>query len=97
MARRLVGTFWFVPSLYVLLSLGLSSGLVRWDESDPITLAESLSPNSASAALAALASGMLVFTGFVTSVSLMVVQFGTSEFSPASLPGSIATRRSNTR
>lgn len=80
--RRLVGKFWFVPSLYVLLSLGFSYGIVRWDERDPIVLANSMDPSSATAALSALASGMLVFTGFVTSVSLMVVQFGTSEFSP---------------
>lgn len=71
-----------MPSLYVLLSLGFSYLLVRWDERDPIVLANSMNPASATAALSALASGMLVFTGFVTSVSMMVVQFGTSEFSP---------------
>jgi uncharacterized membrane protein len=78
----LVGKFWFVPSLYVLASLVCSVTLVRWDERDPIALAWAMSPSSATSALSALASGMLVFTGFVTSVSLMVVQFGTSEFSP---------------
>ena len=43
---------------------------------------DSINSSSASAALSALGSGMLAFTGFVTSVILMVVQFGTSEFSP---------------
>ena len=80
--RQLVGKFWFVPSLYVLVSLVCSVILVRWDERDPVDLAMSMSPASATSALSALASGMLVFSGFVTSVSLMVVQFGTSEFSP---------------
>jgi uncharacterized membrane protein len=82
LARRLASKFWFVPSLYVLVSLVCSFLLVRWDELDPIELVRSMDPDSATSALSALASGMLVFTGFVTSVSLMVVQFGTSEFSP---------------
>ena len=37
---------------------------------------------SAGAALSALGSGMLAFTGFVTSIVLLIIQFGTSEFSP---------------
>ena len=80
-ARRVWGSFWFVPGLYVIGALALSVGLVRWDETDPISLSRSISSASASAALAALASGMLAFTGFVTSVVLVLVQFGTSEFS----------------
>jgi uncharacterized membrane protein len=73
---------WFVPALYVVVALALSFVLVRWDEADPVALVKSISSSSAGAALAALASGMLAFTGFVTSVILLVVQFGTSEFSP---------------
>ncbi len=73
---------WFVPSLYVLAALALSVGLVRWDEADPIVLARSINSSSATAALSALGSGMLAFTGFVTAVILLVVQFGTAEFSP---------------
>ena len=73
---------WFVPALYVVVALALSFVLVRWDEADPIVLVRSISSSSAGAALSALASGMLAFTGFVTSVILLVVQFGTSEFSP---------------
>ena len=55
---------------------------MHWDESDPIDLVHSINASSASAALSALGSGMLAFTGFVTSVILLVVQFGTAEFSP---------------
>jgi uncharacterized membrane protein len=73
---------WFVPLLYVLVALALSVGLVRWDEADPIALARSINSPSATAALSALGSGMLAFTGFVTAVILLVVQFGTAEFSP---------------
>jgi uncharacterized membrane protein len=81
-ASRVWDSFWFVPSVYVVGALALSFGLVRWDEADPIVISKSISASSASAALSALGSGMLAFTGFVTSVILMVIQFGTAEFSP---------------
>lgn len=80
--RRLSDSLWFVPAVYVILALALSVGLLRWDEADPIVLTRAISPGSASAALSALGSGMLAFTGFVTSIVLLIIQFGTSEFSP---------------
>ena len=76
------GSLWFVPSLYVVGALALSVGLVRWDDADPIQLGRAIDASSATAALSALGSGMLAFTGFVTSVILMLVQFGSSQFSP---------------
>ena len=75
-------SLYFIPALYVLVALALSAGLLRWDEADPITLARSVSASSASSALSALGSGMLAFTGFVTSVILMVIRLGSSQFSP---------------
>jgi uncharacterized membrane protein len=73
---------WFVPAVYVLLAIGLSAGLVRWDQDDPITLTRSINASSAVAALAALSSGMLAFTGFVTAVVLLAIQYGSNQFSP---------------
>jgi uncharacterized membrane protein len=85
-ARRLwrsaVDSLWLVPLVYICASLALVILLVNWDHDDPIVLTESLSAASASAALSALGSGMLAFTGFVTSIVLLIVQFGSSEFSP---------------
>jgi uncharacterized membrane protein len=81
-ARRVWDSLWFVPTLYVLVAPGLSVGLTRWDETSPITLARSINGSSATAAMSALGSGMLAFTGFVTSVILLVIQFGSSQFSP---------------
>jgi Predicted membrane protein (DUF2254) len=80
-ASRVWDSLWFVPAVYVLVALGLSVGLVRWDQADPIVLARSFNASSAASALSALGSGMIAFTGFVTSVVLLLVQFGTSEFS----------------
>jgi uncharacterized membrane protein len=80
-ASRVWDSLWFVPAVYVLAALGLSVGLVRWDQADPIVLTRSFNASSATSALSALGSGMIAFTGFVTSVVLLLVQFGTSEFS----------------
>jgi len=81
-ASRVWDSLWFVPAVYVLVALGLSVGLVRWDEADPVVLTREFNASSATSALSALGSGMIAFTGFVTSVVLLLVQFGTSEFSP---------------
>jgi len=81
-AGRVWGSYWFVPGLFVAGALAFSVGLVRWDQADPIHLSRSISASSASTALSALGSGMLAFTGFVTSVVLMLVQFGSTQFSP---------------
>jgi uncharacterized membrane protein len=81
-ASQVWDSLWFVPAVYVVVALGLSVGLARWDEADPILMTWGLSASSATSALSALASGMIAFTGFVTSVVLLLVQFGTSEFSP---------------
>jgi uncharacterized membrane protein len=80
--REVWQSLWLVPLLCTLAALGLSVVLLHWDETDPVVLSNAINSSSASAALSALGSGMLAFTGFVTAVVLMVVQFGTSEFSP---------------
>jgi len=80
--REIWQSLWVVPLLCTLAALALSFVFIHWDETDPIVLSKAINSSSASAALSALGSGMLAFTGFVTAVVLMVVQFGTSEFSP---------------
>jgi uncharacterized membrane protein len=79
---RLISSMLFVPAIYVVVALALSFGLVRWDKDDPVSFGLPVNAGSAETALSALTSGMLAFTGFVTSVVLLIVQFGTSEFSP---------------
>jgi uncharacterized membrane protein len=73
---------WIVPSIYVLGSIGLAFVVVRWDHRSPMTTSLSVSAASVSTALSALGSGMIAFTGFVISVVLLIVQFGSSQFSP---------------
>jgi uncharacterized membrane protein len=80
--RRLTNNLWLGPTVAVVLAVILSVDLTRWDSRTPLELPGNISASSASASLSALGSGMLAFTGFVTSIVLMIVQFGTGEFSP---------------
>ncbi|MGH1550744.1 DUF2254 domain-containing protein [Leifsonia poae] len=82
LARRLFVSALFFPTLYAIVALVASFTLVRWDATAPTTLGLHIDAASAQSAMSALTSGMLAFTGFVTSVVLLIVQFGTSEFSP---------------
>jgi uncharacterized membrane protein len=79
--HRLARSIWVVPAVYVLLALVASVVFAQWDENSPLDPPYGLSSSSASTALAALGSGMLAFTGFVTSVVLLVIQFGSTQFS----------------
>ncbi len=73
---------WIVPALYVIAATAAAILLVRWDDVSPITSSLDLDPDSATTALSAMGTGMITFTGFVTSVVLLVVQFGSTQFSP---------------
>ncbi len=55
---------------------------MHWDESSLVALSLPLSTEGASAALSALGGRMLTFTAFVTSIMLMRIQFGLTEFLP---------------
>ena len=70
-----------MPAVYVLLALVASVVFAQWDENSPLDSPLELSSSSVSTALAALGSGMLAFTGFVTSVVLLIIQFGSTQFS----------------
>lgn len=75
-------SMWVIPACYVTVSIVAAVGLSRWDRVAPLASSLDLSASAASTALAALASGMIAFTGFVCSIVLLVVQFGSNQFSP---------------
>lgn len=82
--KQFVRGEWFVSIALltgVVWVLCAWAGLSTW-WSVGIAFVIGFSAGSASAALSALGSGMLAFTGFVTSIVLLIIQFGTSEFSP---------------
>ncbi|MBP9067045.1 MAG: DUF2254 domain-containing protein [Candidatus Microthrix sp.] len=75
-------SLWVILGLYAAVALGTGIALVAFDHDSPLESSLDLSAVSAGAALAALGGGMITFTGFVMSVVLLVVQFGSSQFSP---------------
>ena len=75
-------SMWLIPLAFMALSIGLSI-LMPWVDrhvagEPPFTY----SASSAQATLSAIASGMLVFTGFVFSILTFAIQFGASTFTP---------------
>ena len=75
-------SMWLIPLGFVLLAIGLAV-LMPWIDrqltSDPPF---TYSASSAQSTLSAIASGMLVFTGFVFSILTFAIQFGSSSFTP---------------
>lgn len=78
-------SLWIVPALFVTVSIALGLALPEIDESTEITLGVSFGADAARSVLGALAGGMITFTGFVFSILLLAVQFGSSQFSPRML------------
>lgn len=89
------GAFWVIPLLGVVGAWVLDGVSVLLDEAvytaDP-TLAQ-FSPAAATTLLAAVAGGMVTFTGFVFSVVLLVLQFGSTEYSPRTVTYFLRSRR----
>ena len=78
-------SLWIVPAIFVAISIALGVGLPEIDESAETTLGISFGTDAARGVLGSLAGGMITFTGFVFSILLLAVQFGSSQFSPRML------------
>jgi uncharacterized membrane protein len=74
-----------VPALFVLIAIALGIGLPEIDEGTDTTVGISFGPDASRSVLGAMAGGMITFTGFVFSILLLAVQFGSSQFSPRML------------
>ncbi len=75
-------SLWIVPLLLVVLAGVMALGLVAFDGRATTTIGLSFGEDAARAVLGAIASGMITFTGFVFSILLLAVQFGSNQFSP---------------
>jgi uncharacterized membrane protein len=73
---------WLIPMGFVLLAIFLAWFMPRLDRSIGIEPPFTYSPSAAQTTLSAIASGMLVFTGFVFSILTFAIQFGSSSFTP---------------
>jgi len=78
-------SIWIVPALFGAVAIALGIALPDLDESVETTIGISFGAEAGRSVLGALAGGMITFTGFVFSILLLAVQFGSSQFSPRML------------
>ncbi len=78
------GAFWVIPVAGVVLGIVVHGMAASVDELLvlPGTLPPTISASSASQLLGAIGSGMVTFTGFVFSFVILLLQFGSSQYSP---------------
>ena len=76
--------FWVIPLTGVLVAVVVDWIVDAADEAYADSAAElaSFSPSSAATLLASIGGGMVTFTGFVFSVVLLIIQFGSASYSP---------------
>lgn len=86
---RMLGSFWFVPSIMFLGALALAVITLRIDifleRSDALSTSPWFPKFAADASrsiLSTLASGMLTVTGVVFSLTIVALQLGSSQFGP---------------
>ncbi len=78
-------SIWIVPAIFAGLALTMGIVFPDIDEGTTSTIGISFGSSAAQAMLGAIAGGMITFTGFVFSILLLAVQFGSSQFSPRML------------
>ena len=78
-------SIWIVPALCGAIAIAAGIVLPQIDEGTSTTIGVAFGPEAARAVLGSLAGGMITFTGFVFSILLLAVQFGSSQFSPRML------------
>jgi uncharacterized membrane protein len=78
-------SIWIVPAVFAALAIVMGIVLPQVDEHTSTTIGISFGSDAARNVLGSLAGGMITFTGFVFSILLLAVQFGSSQFSPRML------------
>jgi uncharacterized membrane protein len=78
-------TFWLVPALCVAAAIGLAVGLIALDQALPVTHAVVVfpgPPEGARSFLSPIIQAMISFTGLVFSITIVVLQLSSGQFSP---------------
>ncbi len=78
-------TFWLVPAGCVVVSIGLAIGVIALDDALPATHALFVFPGPPSGArsfLSSIIQAMISFTGLVFSITIVVLQLSSGQFSP---------------
>lgn len=76
--------FWAIPSACVVVAILLGLALVRLDRTleDDVRFAFDAGPDGAREVLSAISTSMITFTGLVFSITIVVLQLTSSQFSP---------------
>lgn len=76
--------YWAIPSACVLVAVLLGLGLVRLDHvvETSVPFAFGAGPDGAREVLSAISTSMITFTGLVFSITIVVLQLTSSQFSP---------------
>lgn len=82
--ERLRSGFWFIPGAAVLVAIGLALSVVAVDHrlSPRIRFTFGAGPAGARELLGAITTAMITFTGLVFSITVVVLQLTSSQFSP---------------
>ncbi|MBK8294501.1 MAG: DUF2254 domain-containing protein [Solirubrobacterales bacterium] len=83
--EALRNSIWIVPAVFVALAIVLGIALPDLDKNTNDSIGLAFGAAAAQGMLGAMAGGMITFTGFVFSILLLAVQFGSSQFSPRML------------
>lgn len=78
-------SLWIVPFGFVAVAVAMGFVLTGVDEHTDVSIGVRFGSDAARSVLGAIAGGMITFTGFVFSILLLAVQFGSSQFSPRML------------
>ncbi len=75
-------SLWVIPVAFVAFAVVVGLVVPEIDRASESSLSFPFGAGAAIAALSAIAGGMITFTGFVFSVLLVAIQFGSSQFTP---------------
>jgi uncharacterized membrane protein len=78
-------SLWIVPGIFGGLAIAMGIVFPNIDENVNTTIGIEFGSGAAQGMLGSMAGGMITFTGFVFSILLLAVQFGSSQFSPRML------------
>lgn len=96
---HLRGTLWFVPGLFVAASIALAFGLAAFDRRLDVpdaTLLFTGSADSARSVLSTIAASMITLVSLVFTITIVVLQLASSQFSPRVLRTFLRDRDSQT-
>jgi uncharacterized membrane protein len=89
LAGRIESNYWLLPALCVAAAIGLSSASqaldARLSHEEPAWYLFRGGPESARSVLSAVVSSMLTLAGLVFSVTILVLQLASNQFSPRAL------------